>query len=411
MYSAGDNIGAVVGDIGSVCSKIGFAGEDFPRCVSCSSFADGMVYQYHVDAQWERTDMELRSAVGKAGAVQDWDMVEKIWEHAAVNKSPAAPAIITAVLCTHPCPNLVVQELMFEKFDVPALFMGRDAVLSCFSLGKTTGTAVDVGGHTTVTPVTDGWVDHRAIVTASLGATALHRYCTLLMEATGTTLKPTQAFRTGCKPRHFTPEHTWHPSYREFVQLEVARDIIETSGRVSETAVDDQAPQFTSVPGVPYRLPDGSEVTVGVERFKVPELLFNTDPFTTAAAGTPLAAFAESLTETDTRLVPLQNLVLECIQRCDGDAQQSLASTIVVSGGGSGFDGMPERLRSEVDLLIAAGAPMWRPKVLAAGANERRISAWLGGSILGSLGSFHEMWMSKSEYEEHGARLINKKCP
>jgi Actin len=34
--------------------------------------------------------------------------------------------------------------------------------------------------------------------------------------------------------------------------------------------------QFTSVPGVPYRLPDGTEVMVGLERFKVPELLFNT---------------------------------------------------------------------------------------------------------------------------------------
>jgi actin-related protein len=50
-------------------------------------------------------------------------------------------------------------------------------------------------------------------------------------------------------------------------------------------------------------------------------------------------------------------------------------------------------------------------QVLAAGANERRVSAWLGGSILGSLGSFHEIWMSKAEYEEHGARLINKRCP
>lgn len=40
-----------------------------------------------------------------------------------------------------------------------------------------------------------------------------------------------------------------------------------------------------------------------------------------------------------------------------------------------------------------------------------RVSTWLGGSILGSLGSFHEMWLSKAEYEEGGAQLIDKKCP
>ena len=46
---------------------------------------------------------------------------------------------------------------MFEKFGVPAVFMGRDAVLNCFSLGKTTACSVDIGGTTKITPVTDGW--------------------------------------------------------------------------------------------------------------------------------------------------------------------------------------------------------------------------------------------------------------
>jgi len=42
---------------------------------------------------------------------------------------------------------------------------------------------------------------------------------------------------------------------------------------------------------------------------------------------------------------------------------------------------------------------------------ERRFSVWLGGSILGSLGSFHQMWMSKAEYDEHGPALIHRKSP
>ncbi|AET01217.2 actin-related protein ARP4 [Medicago truncatula] len=38
-------------------------------------------------------------------------------------------------------------------------------------------------------------------------------------------------------------------------------------------------------------------------------------------------------------------------------------------------------------------------------------SVWIGGSILASLGSFQQMWFSKSEYEEHGASYIQRKCP
>ena len=54
----------------------------------------------------------------------------------------------------------------------------------------------------------------------------------------------------------------------------------------------------------------------------------------------------------------------------------------------------------------------WRVKVASAGGGaERRIAAWLGGSILASLGSFHEMWVAKAEYEEHGHTILDRKCP
>lgn len=42
---------------------------------------------------------------------------------------------------------------------------------------------------------------------------------------------------------------------------------------------------------------------------------------------------------------------------------------------------------------------------------ERRYSVWIGGSVLASLGSFQQMWMSKAEYAEYGPGLIHKKAP
>ncbi|KAJ2323170.1 NuA4 histone acetyltransferase subunit, partial [Coemansia sp. RSA 2681] len=45
-----------------------------------------------------------------------------------------------------------------------------------------------------------------------------------------------------------------------------------------------------------------------------------------------------------------------------------------------------------------------------ASKTERRATAWLGGSILASLGTFHQLWVSRAEYEEHGAGIVDKKC-
>ena len=43
---------------------------------------------------------------------------------------------------------------------------------------------------------------------------------------------------------------------------------------------------------------------------------------------------------------------------------------------------------------------------------ERKYSVWIGGSILASLGSMQQLWLSKAEFEEQGGRaLIHKRCP
>ena len=49
--------------------------------------------------------------------------------------------------------------------------------------------------------------------------------------------------------------------------------------------------------------------------------------------------------------------------------------------------------------------------ISAQGSSERRFGAWIGGSILGSLGSFQQMWISKQEYEEGGRSQVDRKCP
>ena len=72
--------------------------------------------------------------------------------------------------------------------------------------------------------------------------------------------------------------------------------------------------------------------------------------------------------------------------------------------------GLTERLLSRLNELVPQMS--MKVKVIAPTTpQERRFSVWIGGSILASLGSFQQLWMSKQEYDEVGASGMEAKCP
>lgn len=112
---------------------------------------------------------------------------------------------------------------------------------------------------------------------------------------------------------------------------------------------------------------------------------------------------------------PLSSMVCDAAFRCDRDQQAQLLGNVVVTGGGACLgpteQAVPDYLRHEVESIIHTHTPGWRVKVLSPGLSERAVCSWLGGSILGSLGTFHDMWITKAEYDEYGTAIVNRKCP
>ena len=138
---------------------------------------------------------------------------------------------------------------------------------------------------------------------------------------------------------------------------------------------------------------------------------------------------------------PPAQMVCDAALRCEREQQASLMGTVVVCGGGSCVTGasgglggaagalgsnpgagavasalgdehaFPERLREEVEAIVHRHTPGWRVKVTSPNASERAICSWLGGSILGSLGTFQDMWISRRDYDELGSAVVNRKCP
>jgi actin-related protein len=102
----------------------------------------------------------------------------------------------------------------------------------------------------------------------------------------------------------------------------------------------------------------------------------------------------------------IQHLIQSAIQNSDQDIRAALLANVVVSGGNTLIPGFLDRLQYELSHAV----PGVRVKVqAAANTAERRFSSWIGGSILASLGTFHQAWISKKEYEEHGSALLDRK--
>merc|ERR1711988_70722 len=100
----------------------------------------------------------------------------------------------------------------------------------------------------------------------------------------------------------------------------------------------------------------------------------------------------------------VHDTMFQTIMKCDVDIRKDLYANIVLSGGTTMFQGISERLTKEITAL----APAMKIKVVA--PPERKYSVWIGGSILASLSTFQQMWISKEEYDESGPSIVHRKC-
>ena len=76
-----------------------------------------------------------------------------------------------------------------------------------------------------------------------------------------------------------------------------------------------------------------------------------------------------------------------------------------MSGGTTMFAGIASRVQKEIETLAPASM-----KIKVVAPPERQFSVWIGGSILSSLSTFQQMWVSKNEYDEAGPSIVHRKC-
>lgn len=94
----------------------------------------------------------------KDGMIENWDLFEQVlnytYEKVVQSDSEYHPVLFSEAAWNVRNNREKLIELMFEKYNVPAFFLVKNAVLAAFANGRATALVVDSGAtHTSAVPV------------------------------------------------------------------------------------------------------------------------------------------------------------------------------------------------------------------------------------------------------------------
>lgn len=369
-------VSTLVIDNGSYTIRAGYGGDIEPSCVipsvvgwvkgsTSSTNTDGTNnYFIGADSLSCSSGIVLKRPIENR-IITNFDDIEKIWQHVFENelhvKAEERPILMTESPENTKAAREKTLQIMMETFKVPAFYLSYPEVLSLFAAGITTGTVIDSGETLThVLPVYECFGMTHVCSRLEIGGRQLNGYLKKLMIQSGIEL-PTGYERESLRD---IKEHLCY----------VAKDVDSEMQKIEQ--MNEIEKSFT------FR--NGTKIEISSQRFKCTEPLFNPSLLKIDSPG-------------------ISQLVFDTINKCD-DLKPQMFGNILLTGGTSMFNGFGERLDNELNKLNTS------EKINVISLPNRKNCAWIGGSILVSLATFSQSWITKPEYDEVGPNIIHLKC-
>ncbi|CAL5225629.1 g8484 [Coccomyxa viridis] len=379
----------IVCDNGTGYVKCGFAGDTVPHSFPCmvgtplqqsgSSSRDAEVVVGTACAD-SRHMLDISYPVSN-GQVQDWDAMERVWDHTfehVLNLDAAARAR-TNILLTEPPLNPLsnrerMVDTMFRKYGFAGVQVQIQAVLTLYSQGKMTGLVIDIGdGVTHIIPVIEGCSFPHLTRRLNIAGRDITSRLVDLLQRRGYCFNAAADFETVRSIK----ERACYVAADYQRELQLAR---ETTCLVQS-----------------YGLPDGRTVKVGGERMMAPEVLFRPSLMDVEAPG-------------------VAEQVFQCIQDMDMDNRLPLYQNIMLSGGTTMLPGLATRLERDIrhlylkHILKGREEGLQKLKLRVLSTPHRKHVVFSGASVLADImSSSSDFWIGRDEWAQNPQQAL-KKC-
>lgn len=370
----------VVIDLGSGVVKAGFGGDDRPQAIFDNiigkpkhslSYINMMMTHLDIyvgDEAFCRKGVIIHSNPIKNGVVDDWNGIEKVIHHCYYNElrvtAEGSKLSMGEVVGNARRDREHLAELMFETFDIGSFFLAKQPFLSLISSQRLTGLVLESGESVTqILPIVDGFPLLYAAQQINFAGRDVTNYFIEDMN------RNQNLFST-----------TFEKKMAKCVKEEKCAVSLDFRSEIEKYNSSD-------ILDVRYEMMEDYFVTIRDERINCTEILFNPTQF---------AINKPSLTD----------LVISSINRCEPEIREVLLKNIVISGGNTCVNGFKERLEHE----LASHFCSENIKIISTTMEERKYSSWIGGSILSTLTTHCQPYITKQEYQETGPHIINKRC-
>lgn len=449
----GDEINAIVLDPGSYTTRIGYAGDDFPKVITSSYY--GQVKNdkkkiFGESINVPRANYDIKPIL-KESIIVDWDAAIEQYQYYFDQQlkvvGPEQPILITEPIWTETSYRQQLVETFFENFEFSGIYLAKSPTCVSFQQGRSNCLVVDLGHDSVlVTPVIDGICLLKSSMKTNYGGKFLsNEIQDYLIDTKKVVMEPSFKIKSKIPTTYPDP-----PKY----ELK-NNNTIPTSSSLSQSFLEFQnekiyhnfkeileVPEKNSSSGTTtnkdssrlFELPTGQSIVI--DRFKIAESIF--DPtiykFTNSKLSFPPNNGEISITQAneyrplkrvrknddddeedsnqstpkpEVNIRGISQLISHTLSNIDIDLRASLANNIIVTGGISLISQLTERLYLE----LSNNNPGLKIRLHAVGNSTERINqAWIGGSVLASLGTFHQMWVTKEEYNEVGVdRILNQR--
>ena len=292
---------AIVIDNGTGMIKVGIAGceapkSSFPTVIGTPNMEQQMVGGQNKDffvgyeAVAKKDLLQLHHPIDD-GIVNNWEDIERIWHHCFYDELHVVPEDYPVLITEKPLNQRSHREkmiqIMFETFKVKAFYSSIQAVLALFSLGKTTGVVWDAGeGVSHTVSIYEGYGLPHAIIRSQISGSLLSTYLKDLLI------------------KHGQPEYALDDT-----------TITKIKENLCQVALDYQASKQETDAPVQIHMTDGTIITVGTERIRCPEVLFN----------------PKKLQSMGITCAPIHKAIQDSITKCEPDTHSELYANIVLT--------------------------------------------------------------------------------